>query len=304
MTVAGTFDFKKISATEFGVGLEDGEVESFVLVPVDPSVQTALREMVIATRDRMHEIDDPPLAYEPSQKYDSVEHLYISLDDDMATHVRQLHQASNLPVNSKVMSNPSLIFCYFTRLIDVKKNHVTAVRRATQFKGVLKSRLIQLTTDTLKLVPDRVFKLDNDFDLLMDDAGVSILRPSAFEFVGHLKEAILKAVPANVKLIQKDLPFVDFGPIQEYASNHPRAARYLASIRVQKEANNVDKAYLLKLCSDTGVQVKEVKGKLIVEEGSVMDFLGVIDRRLYQVELVKGSPESFRAANRSKIEKL
>jgi hypothetical protein len=26
-----------------------------------------------------------------------------------------------------------------------------------------------------------------------------------------------------------------------------------------------------------------------------MDFLGVLDRRLYQLELVKGSPESFRA---------
>ena len=36
-------------------------------------------------------------------------------------------------------------------------------------------------------------------------------------------------------------------------------------------------------------------------EGSIMDFLGVLDRRLYEVELVKGSPESFRAASRSRI---
>ena len=73
------------------------------------------------------------------------------------------------------------------------------------------------------------------------------------------------------------------------------------SIQVQKEAHNVEKASLLKLCTDTGVQVQEVKGKLIVEDGSIMDFLGVLDRRLYQV--VKDLPESFRAANRSKIEK-
>jgi hypothetical protein len=34
-----------------------------------------------------------------------------------------------------------------------------------------------------------------------------------------------------------------------------------------------------------------------------MDFLGVLDRRLYEVELVKGQPESFRAASRSRIRK-
>jgi len=34
-----------------------------------------------------------------------------------------------------------------------------------------------------------------------------------------------------------------------------------------------------------------------------MDFLAVLDRRLYQVELVKDSPESFFATGRSKIVK-
>src|ERR1700675_1783343 len=252
MTVA--FDFKTVAATEFGVGLEEGEEQHFVLLPVDPSVQNALREMALSTQNEMIEIDDPPLPYEPSQKYASLEHLYLVLDDDMAAHARTLHQANNLPVNGKVMSNPSEVFCYFARMIDGKKRRLTALRRATSFKGILKSRLVQFTTDTLKLVPDKVFKLDNEFDLLADDDGVSILRPSGFEFIGQLKEAILAAAPANVKLIQSDLPFVDFSPIQEYASKHPRAARYIASIRVQKEARNVDKASLLKLCEDTGVK--------------------------------------------------
>jgi len=33
----------------------------------------------------------------------------------------------------------------------------------------------------------------------------------------------------------------------------------------------------------------------------MIDFLGVLDRRLYQVELIKGSPESFRDASRSRV---
>ncbi len=68
-------------------------------------------------------------------------------------------------------------------------------------------------------MPDKVFKLDNDFDMLADDEGVSILRPSGFEFVGQLKEAILAAAPANVKLIQNDLPFVDFASIRNTLLN-------------------------------------------------------------------------------------
>jgi hypothetical protein len=299
MSVA--FDFKSVTATEFGVGQEENEGQRFVLVPVDRSVQDALREMVQTTQSEMNEIDDPPLPYEPSQKYSSLEHLYLALDDEMAAQIRTLHQANNLPVNGKVMSDTSNVFCYFARMVDGKKRRLTAIRRATAFKGILKSRLVQFTTDALRLVPDKVFKLDSDFDILADDGGVSILRPSGFEFVGQLKEAILAAAPANVKLIQSDLPFVDFAPIVQYASKHPRAARYIASIRAQKEARNVDKSSLLKLCENTGVKVEEVKGKLIIEDSSVMDFLGVLDRRLYQVELVKGSPESFRAASRRKI---
>ena len=88
---------------------------------------------------------------------------------------------------------------------------------------------------------DKVFKLDSDFDMLVESTGISILRPSGFEFVGELQEAILGAAPANIKKIESDLPFVDFSSIESYATSHPRAARYLASIRVQKEAKNIDK---------------------------------------------------------------
>jgi len=38
-----------------------------------------------------------------------------------------------------------------------------------------------------------------------------------------------------------------------------------------------------------------------VAGGHELDFLGVLDRRLYDVELVKGHPEKYRAASRKKI---
>ncbi len=294
------FDLKTTKVTEFGIGIDDAEGPRFVLVPVDDQVQATLREMVAATRSAMKDADDKATRYQPSEKHAAQENLHLPLNDELASSVRKIHQAINLQSEPKALNNTKDIFCYFARLSDGAGAHLTAIRRASTFKGVLESRLLSFVNDALKLVEDKVFKLDQDFDLLIDSAGVHILRPTGFEFVGDLRGAIMKSAPTNIKAIQADLTFVDFGPIQAFALQHPRAARYLASIRLQ-ETKNIDKTNLKKLCKSTGVAVTEVGGKLVVEDDSIMDFLGVLDRRLYWLELIKGSPESFRAASRSRI---
>jgi GTP:adenosylcobinamide-phosphate guanylyltransferase len=296
------FELRTTKVTEFGVGIDDAEGPRFVLVPVDDEVQAALREMVAATRSAMKEVDAKPTRYQPSEKHAAHENLHLPLNDGLAAGIRKIHQANNLNSDPAVLRDPKNVFCYFARLSDGQGQHLTAIRRASTFKGVLESRLVSFVNDALKLVEDKVFKLDQDFDFLVDSAGVHILRPSGFEFVGDLREAIMKAAPTNIKAVQADLSFVDFGPIQTYAMKHPRAARYLASIRLQ-ETKNIDKSYLKKLCNSTGVSISEVHGQLVVDENSIMDFLGVLDRRLYWLELIKGSPEPFRAASRSKIVK-
>lgn len=295
------FDLATTLVTEFGIGLDDGKVERYVLVPVDSAIQSALREMVAATRNEMKKVAKDSVLYDPSEKHAGKENLHLALGDELAANVRTIHEANNLAIEPNALSNPSDVFCYFGRLSDREGRRLTAVRRATAFKGVLKARFVQLFSDALKLIQEKIFKLDRDFDLLVDDAGVHILRPAGFEFVGELQEAILKAAPTNLKAIKADLPFVDFGPIETYAAAHPRAARHLASIRAQHETKNIDQGRLKNACERTGVKVRTVQGKLVVDPSSIMDFLGVLDRRLYQVELVKGSPESSRAASRSKI---
>jgi hypothetical protein len=295
------FDFARVRATEFGVGRDDHGGQSFCFIPVDGDVQAALREMAEATWQAMDEMNDSPPSYEPSEKYAGTEYVQLPLQDDFGTSMRELHQANNLPINAMALSDPGKIYCYFARLMDQQGRRLTALRRATQFKGVLRSRLIRLVTDALKLVEDKIFKLDNDFDLLIDATDIHILRPSGFEFASGLQEAVLDAVPENVKFIQRDLKFVDFTSVQAYASKHPRAARYLASIRSQ-DTKNVDKGALKKLCKSTGVTIGTSNGKITVEESHVMGFLEVLDRRRYELELVKGSAERFKAASRRRIE--
>lgn len=297
------FDLGHVTTTEFGVGRDDGSAQTYVAVPVDAGVQAALREMTQSTWEAMSATPGAPAQYDPADKHAGTEYLYLPSADELVASIRQLHEAENLTIDVAALADPTDVFCYFARLTDQTGRRLTALRRATQFKGVLKSknRLVRLLDDTLQIIDDTVFKLDADFDLLVDADRVHILRPSGFEFAGKLQQAILAAVPGNVQAIRADLAFVDFDGIETYAQKHPRAARYLASIRGLAETQNIDRLALKKLCKKTGVEIADSKGKITVGEGHEMGFLEVLDRRRYELELVKGQPERFKAASRTKL---
>ncbi len=127
-------------------------------------------------------------------------HLFVPTDDDLASRLKEIHTASNINPEATALADPSHIFCYFARFKYRKDNkHLTAVRRANSFKGVLKSPLIRFLGESLRIVQEQTFKLDHDFDVLVDDDRVYILRPAGFEFVGHLDAEIAKAVPGNIQ---------------------------------------------------------------------------------------------------------
>lgn len=298
------FDPQNVSVAEFGVGRDDGNRERFVAMPVGADVQAVLQEMVQATWDAMQNDGEQPRKYEPSEKHASMESLYLPLEDELAASVRALHEASTLEIDSAALHDPSLVFAYFARFTDQKGRRLLALRRATQFKGILKkrNRLVRMVDDTLTIIDDTVFKLDNDFDLLVDGENVYILRPSGFEFAGRLQQAILDAVPQNIEKIAQAVDFVEFESIASYASTRPRAARYLASIRGQA-GGSIDKDLLGKLCKQTGVEINESNGRVSITTGHELAFLEVLDRRRYEVSLVKDEPELYRAASRRKLQR-
>jgi len=62
------FDFNGVRTIEFGIGLKDSESERYYLMAVDKNVQAALKEMVIATWNTMHDFGSDPPIYDPSEK--------------------------------------------------------------------------------------------------------------------------------------------------------------------------------------------------------------------------------------------
>lgn len=215
----------------------------------------------------------------------------------------ELHTATNIDVDQSVLEDLDLVFCYFAILEDGKGRKLTAVRRSTQFKGLRNSNLIAslLGGDELQILEEQVLKLDNDFDLIIDDENVFIYRPSGFEFVAKLKEAILAAVAWNIVRLASDLSFVNFDQIEKYTSTHSRAARYLASICTRQEVVKIDQQRLIDACHATGVIISKENSEIAVEDGSVMGFLEVLDRRRYEVRLVPNEPEHFVAPSRNRL---
>jgi len=297
MTLA--LDINNVQTIEFGVGRDADTERIFHCIPVDITVQRALIEMAKTTWEVLSEQESA--RYEPAEKHASQEYLILPLEDKYAVSMRELHEAINLPLDNNALNDPVRMFSYFARFTDTQGRRLTALRRATQFKGVLKNRLIRLVTDVLRIIEDKVFKLDSDFDLLIDSEHIHILRPAAFEYAGQLQKAVMDAVPTNIVALQGDLGFVDLDTIATYAGKHPRAARYIASIRVAAETRNISRQKLEELCRRTGVEFTEENGRLHVDDQHIMGFLEVLDRRRYELELVDGQPEQFRAQSRQRI---
>jgi hypothetical protein len=295
------FDINAIRTVQFGVGRDDGDEHAFHCVMVDDGVQAALGEMAAETWAAMQRLTTDPEPYDPSEKHAGCEHVYLPLNDGLAERMRNLHKAVNLDIDQNALEDTEAMFCYFAKFTDDQGRNLTALRRATQFKGVLKSRLLWQSGDALRIMDDKVFKLDKDFDLLIDNQHIHILRPSGFEFAGKLQEAILGAVAGNVATLQADLPFVQFAGIQDYANTRPRAARYLASIRSQQEVAKIDRQHLLDAFAATGVEVTEEDGQIVVDDRNAMGVLEVLDRRRYEVKLVPDEPERFRAPSRTRL---
>jgi Kiwa protein KwaB-like len=296
------FDLAGVRTTEFGIGRDVDDEDAYFLVPTGADVKVALREVAQDTLSHIEADEAGGVPYSPAEKYGSIEYVYIALDNPIVQRLRTLHEAGNLAIDARALVHPENLFCYFARFRDKAGRRLTAVRRSTQFKGMLHSRLIRIIRDTLELVPDTIFKLDGDFDLLISDTTIHVLRPSGLEFLGQLQASILAGVPANVAAISAELRFVKFDNISAYAQRHSRAARYLASIGSQRQAQGVSRRALAAACAQNGVTLTARDGKLTVQDSEVLDFLQVIDRRRYVSNLVPGSPERFVAPSRRKLE--
>ena len=295
------FDAHAVRTVEFGVvRLVSGDGD-FVSVPTGPDVQNELVSMAITTIEALRQRRDSRALFDAADKHAATEYLFAPIDDEVAFPLRDLHRAENLDIDSYVLDDMASVSAYFARLTNSVGDRITAVRRASQFKGLQKRSIMSFVDDSLQIIKQRVFQLNDDFDVIVDDDDVHILHPSGFRVLARVDDAVRRAVGKNLAHVSGQIPYVDWSAVQEYAETRPRAANLLASIRTHGYAEGVDRGHLLSLCQRTGVDVSCSSGAIVVPKEGVMGFLEVLDRRRYEVGLVKTTPEQFKAASRQRL---
>jgi hypothetical protein len=293
------FNFENIQGVEFFVCL-DGDEEEFWHVPADADVQTALREMLLSTRQQL-EVDAEEMAlFEPGEKYGAIEPVVAPLEQRYMDKIRAIYQADHFDTNSQALEETDRLAFYFAGFHDDQDRKLLGVRRATQFKGILRarSRLVSVLDDTLKLVDKDIFRLDVDFDYLVAKSHVFILRPSGFEYTAGIDAAIGKHAIELLHEFERTVRGVNFLGLENYVKTHRRAGRLVASLRARDDLAQTSATSLKRECKTNLIETTTTNGKIGPKEGSEMAFLELLDRRRYTVELIDDQEEYYVAASR------
>ncbi len=297
------FDVNNITLVTFYGFFDDARSLNprHIQIPVDPQVQTELKRMLMESVQKLGlPASEPTMQiFDPAQKYSSEEQLKLPLATAYLQDLAAVIALNNLPSNALALNLVTELEYYYAIFTDNQNRRLYAFRRASQFKGVTRSKLALVNGGTLTLLTGQIFRLDNDFDYFTTDQTVFILRPSGFEFTTNVGGQILQASTANAQSISTSITYLDLTSIATYASTHARSARLLAAIRGRNDLNLIDRSLLVQACQSYGITVlNPTQGQLSPDSGHEYDFLCILDRRAYTTNLIPNQPEKYEAANR------
>lgn len=293
-------DFRNI---EFGICTIIEAQQAIVRIPIDDSVRNIVYEMHKEFHNTYLGIEGNAEQYQPSEKYAAIEKLTIPLNTEYLTALRELYNQNNIPIANIVLGEiASSITYYFAIFRHKNGTKQIAVKRPSQFKGLLRKKLIHFIDDTLQVLPDNVFKLDNDFDFIIHQNNIDILRPTGFNFIANIEEEILLSASNATRQLATRISFVNFNYLADFVGHSKTAAKLIASIKSRDDLERTSQEKLLEKCTRIGVMVREENGQLIPEEAHIVRFLEILDRRGYDFDILDNdTPEIYFAASRKRV---
>lgn len=296
------FDFSSIQSVEFCVNVRpNGSSDTNYLVPTDQSVQDALKEVLHATRSDLEPEDGSWAPYELSEKYASTEKLRAALASEEMGAIRALYEEEGWDLNARALADPAKLTYYFGVFRDGQRRKLLGVRQATQFKGAFAGRFLSVVDDTLRMVADRVFKLDKQFDFLVTAQHVYILHPTGFERIAEIEAFASQKAREMALALGETIRFLDFSGLAEYVAKHRRAARLVAALNGRGDLQSIKRSLFCKAAKETGVELGAAGRKIVPKKGSEIGCLELLDHRRYTTALRPGLKPAFVAASRRLI---
>lgn len=292
-------DFRNI---EFGICTIIEGQQAIVRIPIDDSVRTMLYEMHEEFYNTYSGIVGDPEQYQPSEKYGTTEKLIISLNNENLASLQELYNQINIPIANVALGEIACSITYYFAIFRHENGFKQiAVKRPSTFKGLLRKKLIQFIDDTLQVLPDNVFKLDNDFDFIIHENLIDILHPTGFNFIANIDEEILRSAAATTRQLAARIQFINFNYLADFVGRSKTAAKLVASIKSRDDLERTSQEKLLEKCARIGVAVREENGQLMPEENDIVRFLEILDRRGYDFDITDDQPEIYVASSRKRI---
>ncbi len=286
---------------EFGIAYVQDNQLIARRIPIDDSVRENLAEMHDNFYTTYFGIVDEEEVFSTSEKYSNTEKLYVSNHYPGTEKVYSIYNEANIPVESADISDlVQITEFYFAIYHFVNGTKHLAIRRPSTFKGLLKKRLFSFADDTLRAVEDDVFKLDSEFDFIIHHNRIDILHPFGFVFINDIDNQILDAAVNIANGLNQRINFIGFQFISEKIGRSKTCARLIASINAREDLEFTDMNKLITLCTGLGIVFRQEDGLYVPDEKHIEDFLRVLDRREYEVNVTSEPAEIYIAGSRKK----
>ena len=288
---------------EFGVGFENGN-QPVILnkISINDSVREVLDEMKENFEAQYLAIPDAVEVFELSEKYAPTEKLTYPLVQAELPELFDLYANTGaIPMNDiNLKQNLSLISFYFAIFHHVNGSRSVGVKRPGQFKGLLHKKVMRFWDDSLSIVPDNLFKLDSDFDFFLNQNSIDILHPSGFLYVSGIDRHTLANAQLVTNALSQRINFINFAHLAPLVVQKVSAVKLISSIKSRPDLENTNEQKLMNKCIAHGIALNHVGGLLVPADADLIPFLQVLDRRLYDYDLLDNNTEQYLASSRKR----
>lgn len=130
---------------------------------------------------------------------------------------------------------------------------------------------------------------------------IEILRPTSFALLAEMDDQLLSAAVTNTVKLQEQMTFIKFDDVISNFVNNSKsktAAKLIASICCRDDLNRTVKDKLVEHCRSLGVNLTHQDNVIQPLENHVIDFLRILDRREYNIDLTDSAAEIYVAPSR------
>jgi hypothetical protein len=171
-------------------------------------------------------------------------------------------------------------------------------KHAKSFKASLKSTHLFLK-ETLSVVPDPLFRLDEKFDFLVERDSIFVLNATSLEAIAEVEDYIARKYKVRAKALAKTVADIDWDHVAVYADRRPRAQRLIIALSKRDDIQALNPRIFRRMLNDCGASYTVKNGVFCPAPKSEIKFLETLEGRRWLHDISGKHPYRYRATNRS-----